>query len=71
VGRDHQQSQGHSKRRTNSSSNPSPPRKHRRSGVDELKGEMNKINPATFDEEHMKEEYAKTWLLGMSKYFQL
>jgi hypothetical protein len=46
-------------------------RKHQRSGVDELKGEMKKIKPPTFDGEHTKEEDAKTWLLGMSKYFQL
>ena len=31
---------------------------------------MNKIKPPTFDGEH-KDEYAKTWLLGMRKYFQL
>jgi hypothetical protein len=42
-----------------------------RSGVDELKGEMNKIKPPTFDGEHKKEEDAETWLLGMRKYFQL
>jgi hypothetical protein len=38
--------------------------------VDELKGEMNKIKPPTFDGEH-KEEDVETWLLGMRKYFQL
>jgi hypothetical protein len=37
--------------------------------VDELKGEMNKIKPLTFDEDHKKDEYAKTWILGMRKYF--
>jgi hypothetical protein len=42
-----------------------------RSGVDELKGEMNKIKPPTFDGEHKKEEDVETWLLGMRKYFQL
>ena len=42
-----------------------------RYGVDELKGEMNKINPPTFDGEHKKEEDVETWLLGMRKYFQL
>jgi hypothetical protein len=56
VGRHHHHSQGHSKRRAHSSSSPSPTRKHRRSGVDELKGEMNKIKPPTFDGEHKKEE---------------
>jgi hypothetical protein len=39
--------------------------------VDELKGEMNNIKPPTFDGEHQKEEDAETWLLGMTKYFQL
>jgi hypothetical protein len=39
--------------------------------VDELKGEMNKIKPPTFDGEHNKEEDVETWLLGMRKYFHL
>jgi hypothetical protein len=39
--------------------------------VDELKGEMNKIKPPTFDGEHKKDEDAQTWLLGMRNYFQL
>jgi hypothetical protein len=39
--------------------------------MDELKGEMNKIKPPTFDGEHKKEEDVETWLLGMRKYFQL
>ena len=71
VGRHHHHSQGHSKRKEHSSSSSSPTRKNRRCGVDELKGEMNKINPPTFDGEHNKEEYVETWLLGMRKYFQL
>jgi hypothetical protein len=54
-----------------SNSSPSPTRNHQISGVDELKGEMNKIKPPMFDGEHNKEEDAKTWLLGMTKYFQL
>jgi hypothetical protein len=54
--RHHQHSQKHSHRRANSSSSPSPIRKHRRSGVDELKGEMNKIKPPTFDGEHKKDD---------------
>jgi hypothetical protein len=33
--------------------------------VDELKGEMNKIKPPTFDGEHKKDEDVETWLLGM------
>jgi hypothetical protein len=71
VGRHHDHSQGRSKRKEHSSSSPSPTRKHRRSGVDELKGEMNKIKPPMFDGEHQKEEAAETWLLGMRKYFEL
>jgi hypothetical protein len=39
--------------------------------MDELKGEMNKIKPPTFDGEHKKEEDVETWFLGMRKYFQL
>jgi hypothetical protein len=60
-----------SKRRPHSSSIPSPTRKHRIFEVDELKGEMNKINPPTFDGEHEKDEDLEAWLLGMRKYFQL
>jgi hypothetical protein len=71
VDKHHHHSQGCSKRRAHSSSSPSPTIKHKRSGVDELKGEMNKIKPPMFDGEHKKEEDAKTWLLGMRKYFQL
>jgi hypothetical protein len=39
--------------------------------MDELKGEMNKIKPPTFNGEHKKEEDAETWLRGMRKYFQV
>jgi hypothetical protein len=39
--------------------------------VDELRGEMNKIKPPTFDGERKKEEDVEAWLLGMRKYFQL
>jgi hypothetical protein len=71
VGRHHHHSPRHSTRREHSSSSPSPVRKHkRRSGVDELQGEMNKIKPPTFDGENKKDEYKYTWLLGMRKYFQ-
>ena len=46
----------------------SPVRKdNKRSGVDELQGEMNNIKPPTFDGEHKKDENAETWLLGMRK----
>ena len=54
-----------------SSSSPSHTRKHRRSGVDELKGEINNIKPPMFDGEHKKEEDAETWFLGMRKCFKL
>jgi hypothetical protein len=64
-------SQRRSDSKTHSSSSPSPTRKHRKSGREELKGEMNKIKPPTFDGEHKREEDAETWLLGMKKYFQL
>jgi hypothetical protein len=69
--RHHQHSQKHSHKRVHSSSSPSPVRKHRRYGVDELKGEMNKIKPPTFDGENKKDEEAETWLFGMRKYLQL
>jgi hypothetical protein len=69
--RHHRLSPKHSSREVHSSSSPSPTRKHRRSRMDELKGEINKINPPTFVGEHKKEEYAETWFLGMRKYFQL
>jgi hypothetical protein len=69
--RHHRLSPKHSGKETDSSSSPSPTRKHRKSGREELKGEMNKIKPPTFDGEHKKEEDAETWLLGMKKYFQL
>jgi hypothetical protein len=72
VGRNHHHSPRHSTRRARSSSIPSHVKKHkRRSGVNELQGEMNKIKPPTFDGEHKKDEHADTWLLGMRKYFQL
>ena len=72
VNRHHHHSPRYSNRRTPSISSPSPVRKHKkRVGVDELRGEMNKIKPPTFDGEKKKDEYAKTWLLGMRTYFQL
>jgi hypothetical protein len=67
----HQHFQKNSHKRAHSSSSPSPVRKHRRSEVDELKGEMNKIKTPTFDGEHKKDEGVETWMLGMRKYFQL
>jgi hypothetical protein len=71
VSRHHYHSPRHSNKKEHSSSSPSPVRKHKRSGVDELRGEMNKIKPPTFDGEHKKDEYVETWLLGMINYFQL
>jgi hypothetical protein len=71
VGKHHHHSQGHSKRRAHNSSSPSPTIKHKISRVDELKGEMNKIKPPTFNGENKKEEDVETWMLGMRKYFQL
>jgi hypothetical protein len=72
VSRHHHHSPRNSNRRSPSSSIPSPVRKHKkRSGVDELQGEMNKIEPPTFYGENEKDEDAETWMLGMIKYFQL
>jgi hypothetical protein len=68
--RHHCRSQKHSNREACNSSRSFPTRKHRKYGMDELKGEMNKINPPMFDGEHKKEEDSETWLLGMRKYFQ-
>jgi hypothetical protein len=69
--RHHRRSPKHSSREAHNISSLSPTRKHQRSRVDELKGEMNKIKPPTFNGEHKKEEDVETWLLGMRKYFQL
>jgi hypothetical protein len=71
VSRHHLHCPKHSNKRAHSSSSPYPTRKNRRSGVDELEGEMNKIKTPTFDGEHQKEEDVETWFLGMRKYFQL
>jgi len=71
VSRHNHHSQGNSKRREHSSSSPSPTKKHRRYGVDELKGEINKIKPPKSDGENQKEEDVESWILGMRKYFQL
>jgi hypothetical protein len=71
ISRHHRHFPKHSNNEEHSISSPSPTRKHRISGVDELKGEMNKIKPPTFDGEHKKYEDVETWLLGMRKYFQV
>jgi hypothetical protein len=55
----HHHSPKHSFRKVHSSSSPSPDRKHKkRTGVDELWGEMNNIKPPNFYGEHKKEEDA-------------
>jgi hypothetical protein len=71
VSRHHHHSPRHYNKRSHSRSSPSLEKKHKRFGVDELRGEMNKIKPPTFDGEHKKDEKAKTWLMSMRKYFQL
>jgi hypothetical protein len=71
VSRHHRHSPRHFNKRAHNNSSQSPIMKHERSRVDELRGEMNKIKPPTFDGEHKKDEDAETWLLGMRKYFQL
>jgi hypothetical protein len=71
VIRHHCHSSRNSNKREHNISSPSPVRKHKRFGVDELQGEMNKIIPPTFDGEHKKDEDGETWMLGMRKYFQL
>jgi hypothetical protein len=60
----HRRSPKHSGKEAHNSSSLSPTRKHRRSRVDELKGEMNKIKPPTFEGEHKKEEDAKNGCLA-------
>jgi hypothetical protein len=69
--RHHHHSQRNSNRRARRISSLSPVKKHKRYGVDELKGEMNNIKPPTFYGEHKKYEDVETWLLGMRKYFQM
>ena len=57
VDRDHHHSPKYSFRKSLNSSSPSPVRNHkRRTRVDEIQGEMNKIMPPTFDSEHKKDE---------------
>ena len=70
VSRHHHHSSRNSNKRAHNRSSPSPVKKHNRYGVDKLRGEMSKIKPPTFYGEHKKDEDAKTWLLGMRKYFQ-
>jgi hypothetical protein len=67
ICRHHRHSPKQSNKETHSSSSPSPTKNHRRSRVDEMKGEMNKIKPPTFDGEYDQEDE----IFGMRKYFQL
>ena len=60
VSRHHNNSPRHSNKRIGRRSSPSPIRRHKRSRVDELQGEINKIKPPTFDGEHKKDEDAET-----------
>jgi hypothetical protein len=71
VCRNHHHSPRHSNKRVHNNSSSSPVRKHKGSGVDGLRGEMNKIKPPTIDGEKKKDEDVETWLLVMRKYFQL
>ena len=65
VRRHHHHSPRHSNKRAHNKSSPSLVNNHNRHGVDEVRGEMNKMKPPTFDGEHKKDEDAETWLLGM------
>jgi hypothetical protein len=49
----------------------SPVRHRRRLESDNLQGEMTKLKPSSFDGEREREDDAETWLLGITKYFQL
>jgi hypothetical protein len=60
VSRHHHHSPRHSNKRAGKSSSQSLVRRYKRYGVDELRGEMNKIKPPTFDGEHKKDEDAET-----------
>ena len=54
ASRHHHHPLRHSHKRAGNISSLSPIRRYKRSGVDELRGEMNKIKPPTFDGEHKK-----------------
>jgi hypothetical protein len=60
VSRNHHHSLRPSNKISHRSSSPSPFSKNKSCGVDELRGEMNKIKPPTFDGEHKKDEDAET-----------
>ena len=59
VSRHHHHSQRNSNKRAVSSSSPSPVRRHNKSRVDELWGDMKKIKPPTFDGEHKRMKMQK------------
>jgi hypothetical protein len=61
----------HSHKRVGNNSSLSPVRRYKRSGVDELRGEMNKIKPPTFDGEHKKDEDVETWLSRHEEVFSI
>jgi hypothetical protein len=67
VSRHHHHSPRQSNKREKNNSSPFPVRNHKRTGVDDLRGEMNKIKPPTFDGENKKDEYVERWSLGMRK----
>jgi hypothetical protein len=46
-------------------------RKGKRPEANILQGELRKIKPPNFNDEHRKREESKAWLLEMKKYFQL
>jgi hypothetical protein len=58
VSRHHRHSHRPSNKREHNISSPSPIRKYKRYGVDELQGEMNNIKPPRFDGENKKDEDA-------------
>ena len=58
VSRHHHHSPRHSNKREGKNSSLSPVKKYKRYGVEELRGEMNKIKPPTFDGEQKKDEDA-------------
>jgi hypothetical protein len=71
VSRYHDHSPRHSNKREHRNSIPPSVGKHKRYGVDELRGEMYKIKLPTFDGDHKKDEDADTWLLEHDKLFSI
>jgi hypothetical protein len=58
VSRHHHYSPRHSNKRAERNPSPSPVRRNKGSRVDEIRGEMNKNKPLTFDGEKKKDEDA-------------